>query len=514
MSEYAPQSSNGHTGPMAADAAAGGHAAGANGRAGAGPEDPDGAARPPAATPAEQCRLTVHGPSSSFEVAVPVHVPLIDLLPALIAHLGGDLADAGLDHGGWVLQRLGQAPLKEDVSLTALGLHDGDVVHLRPRSDQLPPIDFDDLVDGVAVGISKRPDSWRPETTRRLLTGLLAVPLTSGLALLAGHPGRLSEMVTAALCLALLGLAAIASRAFADGAAAGVLAAGAIGYATAAGFGLQAVTVASISPHQFLSWGAVSAGLLPAGAAAAGAAALAVPGIGGRDPALVAATAAATLVAAGGALAAFAELGPAAVAAVVLALALPLGAIVPLIAFRLARLQLDPIPTSPDELQADLDPIPGRHVLERTRWADRYMSALYCGLALVSGVCLTVLATATGWPAHVVAIAAIALLLMHARVMVAVRHRLAAILPGVCGLATLITAAGLRADAHLRLVVLTGLVVACGLLFAVARKLPGHKLLPYWGRAGDILQSLAALALIPATLWLLNLYQFARSVHG
>ncbi len=514
MSEYVPQSSNGHAGPLAADAAAGGHAAGPDGRAADGLEDPDGAARPPAATLAEMCRLTVHGPSSGFEVAVPVHVPLIDLLPALIGHLGGDLADAGLDQDGWVLQRLGQAPLKEELSLTALGLHDGDVVHLRSRRDQLAPIDFDDLIDGVAVGIAGRPDSWRPEMTRRLLVGLLALPLIADLALLAGHPGRLSEVVTAALCLALLGLAAVASRAFADGVAAGVLAAGAIGYATVAGFGLQAVNVASISPHQLLNWGAVSAGLLPAGAAAAGAAALALLGIGGRAPALVTATAAATLVAVGGALAAFTQVGPAAVAAVVLAFALPLGASVPLIAFRLARLRLDPIPTSPDDLQEDIDPIPGRHVLERTRWADRYMSALYCGLAIVSGVCLTVLATATGWPAHVVAIAAIALLLMHARAMVAVRHRLAAILPGVCGLAMLITAAGLRADVHLRFVVLTGLVAACGLLLAAARKLPDHKLLPYWARAGDILQSLAALVLIPATLWLLNLYQFAHSVHG
>jgi type VII secretion integral membrane protein EccD len=443
-----------------------------------------------------------------------VHVPLIDLLPALIGHLGGDLADAGLDHGGWVLQRLGQAPLKEESSLAALGLHDGDVVHLRPRADQLPPIDFDDLIDGVAVGIAKRPNSWRPQTTRRLLTVLLAVPLTAGLALLAGHPGRLSEVVTAALGLGLLGLAAVASRAFADAAAAGLLAAAAIGYATVAGFGLQAVNVASISPHQLLTWGAFSAGLLPAAAAAAGAAGLAALGTGGRTRALVAVTAAATLVAVGGVLAAFTRLGPAPVAAVVLALALPLGAIVPLIAFRLAQLRLDPIPTSPDDLQADIDPIPGRHVLERTRRADGYTSALYCALAVVSGVCLIVLAIATGWPAHVVAIAAIALLLMHARVMVALWHRLAAILPGVCGLAMLITAAGLRADPHLRLVVLTGLVVSCGLLLAAARKLPDHKLLPYWGRAGDILQSLAALVLIPATLWLLNLYQFARSVHG
>src|ERR1700761_8333799 len=100
------------------------------------------------------CRLTVCGPARSVELAVPVHVPLIDLLPALLGHLGENLADAGLEHEGWVLQRLGDPPLREELSVAALGLRDGDVVYLRPRADQLPPLDFDDLIDGVAAGIS------------------------------------------------------------------------------------------------------------------------------------------------------------------------------------------------------------------------------------------------------------------------------------------------------------------------------------------------------------------------
>ena len=104
---------------------------------------------------------------------MPVHVPLIDLLPALLGHLGENLADTGLEHDGWVLQRLGDPPLREELSVAALGLRDGDVVHLRPRADQLPPLDFDDLIDGVAIGISGRSDRWRPEMSRRLLAGLL-----------------------------------------------------------------------------------------------------------------------------------------------------------------------------------------------------------------------------------------------------------------------------------------------------------------------------------------------------
>src|SRR5262245_40838005 len=103
-------------------------------------------------TPAEICRLVVHGPGRRLEVAVPAEVPVADLFPALLRHLGDNVADGGLAHGGWILQRLGTPPLDEESSVAALGLRDGDVIHLRPRSEQIPPVHFDDLADGIATG--------------------------------------------------------------------------------------------------------------------------------------------------------------------------------------------------------------------------------------------------------------------------------------------------------------------------------------------------------------------------
>ncbi len=72
------------------------------------------------------CRLVLVGPASSVEVAVPAHVPLADLMPTLLGHLSPELADRGHAHGGWVLQRLGEPPLAEDLGTSALGLYDGD----------------------------------------------------------------------------------------------------------------------------------------------------------------------------------------------------------------------------------------------------------------------------------------------------------------------------------------------------------------------------------------------------
>jgi type VII secretion integral membrane protein EccD len=515
MSENSPEPAlNGHGGPaagslpwgegrMAAQAQAAANGAADHEEAAGGPE------RPPTMID-DLCRLTVCGPARSVELAVPVHVPLIDLLPALVGHLGDGLADAGLEHGGWVLQRLGDPPLREDQSVAVLGLHDGDVVHLRPRADQLPPLDFDDLIDGVAAGIAGRSDRWRPEMSRRLLTGLLAVPLAAGLIVLAGRPGLLSDVVAAVLAVVLLALTGAASRALADLPAAGVLGAAAIGYA-----GLAAAELPLLrGGHLLATAAAVRPALLAATAAMTGAATAVTLLRGGRHPALVATILAGCLMTVGGVLAAVARLDAVSVAGVLVALIMPLGGWVPVLAFRLTGMRLDPTPSSPDELQADLDPVPSKFVLDRTRRADRYMTALYTGLAVVVTGCLTVLGLSTGWAARVAAIDVIVLMLLHSRVLVAARHRLAAVIPASVGAAVLVCAAGLRADAHDWLALLAGLVAVAGLLLAGERSLPGHKLLPHWGRAGDLLQTLTAVALIPAVLWLIDLYGFARAVRG
>jgi type VII secretion integral membrane protein EccD len=457
------------------------------------------------------CRLTVYGPESSVELAVPVHVPLVDLLPALASHLGGNLADAGLEHGGWVLQRLGDRPLREELSAAALGLHDGDVVHLRPRSGQLPPADFDDLIDGVAAGIAGRPDRWRPELSRALLTGLLAVPLAAAAGLLAaGQPGSRGVAIAAVLALLALVSAGVASRAFGDRVTARLLGMAAVGYAAIAGSQLPLLHGGT----GLLGGGnGPGATLLAAAAAATALALLAAMLTGGGDPVFAALIAVTGLAAVAGTFWAFLPVGRPQVAAVTLVLVVPLGALVPVLSFRVAGMRLDPPPTTPDELQANLDPVPGQYVLERTRWADRYMGALYTALGIVAGICLAVLGLAGGPRVDLVAGDAIVLLLLHARLMVAARQKLAAIVPAVAGAAIMITVAGLRASPHTRMLLVSGVTVAAGLLWAGQRTLPGRKLVPIWGRIGDLLESLTALALLPATLWLLNLFALARAVR-
>jgi type VII secretion integral membrane protein EccD len=511
MSENAPEPAlNGHGGPAASSAALAEGGLAVAGQAVATSQAEAEPERQPAMID-DLCRLTVCGPGRTVELAVPVHVPLIDLLPALVGHLGNGLADAGLEHGGWVLQRLGDPPLREELSVSALGLRDGDVVHLRPRADQLPPMDFDDLIDGVATGISGRPDRWRPEMSRRLLTGLIAAPLAAGLVVLAGHLGPLADLVAGAMTIVLLGLTAAASRGLGDRLGASVLGGGAICYAGLAG--AQFTLVRAGGDHIPVTAGTLRPAVLAGGAAMAAACAAVSMLRGGRHPVLVGSTLAAALVAVGGALAAFVRLDAAQVSGILLAIMMPIAGWTPMLAFRLAKMRLDPTPSSPDELQADLDPVPGQLVLEQTRLADSYMAALYAGLAVVAAACLVILSLAAGLPGHAVELDAIVLLLLHSRALVAARHRMALIGAAIIGAATLFTVAGLRADARAWPIVAGLTAVAAVVFFALERSLPEHRLLPHWGRYGDALHTLTAAALIPAVLWLLNFYEFARTVH-
>ncbi|GAB2847419.1 hypothetical protein GCM10027176_58790 [Actinoallomurus bryophytorum] len=456
----------------------------------------------------EMCRLTICGPASRIELAVPAHVPLADLLPTFLEHLGPELAAAGSGHDGWVLQRLGEPPLDEDLGTAALGLYDGDVLHLRPRADHLPPVDFDDLVDGVATGTAERGDRWRPETTRRFVLSLVAAALGLGVAVAPmSGTGAMATLVAAMASVVLLLGAAAASRALGDRAAGIVLAAGSIGFTVVAGLALPAGQARALTPGSLVS----APGLLAAGAWAATVAVLARPAVGGVLAGFTAAVFAAVLTGLGGLLVTVGVADVAGAAAIVLAGVLALGAAVPVIASRFAGLRIPPLPTSPDEFQQGIDPEPSRVVLERTARAHEHIGSLYVGLGVVAAGCLMVIGTTQGIAARTLAAVASLLLLLHGRDLLGVRARLAVFVPGVAGLATVLIDLTLDQPATVRPVVVAGLMLTAGLLLSVARTLPGRRLLPHWGRIADLMHTTTAIAVIPLVLAVVGLYARARA---
>ncbi|MFF3371497.1 type VII secretion integral membrane protein EccD [Streptomyces sp. NPDC002680] len=454
----------------------------------------------------ELSRLMLVTPSTSLEVAVPSDVPLYDLFPTLLSYAGPDLADAGVEHDGWVIQRLGEPPLDEERTLSMLAVRDGDTLHLRPRRAELPVIDYDDLITGVADGVRRRPDRWRDSMTRRLFLTLMSLALVTNLAVLWLDGPPLARAGTAgALVLVLLIAAAICSRLTGDGTAAGLL-------------GLAAVLFAALAGHTVMQ--PPGGGTDPAQILAAGAAALVTVLVGMGLvarwlPAYAAALAVSFALALGGLLSMAGGLNRSESAAVVLVVALVFNATVPMTSFRLADLRLPLLPTNSDELQQEIEPERAARLLDRAVVADQYMTALFTAVGLVSGAALLALAPATHWGAQTLYGAACLTLLLRSRVLAGAGQRIALLAPAALALAvgSVGLAAALPPELQPAGPVLV-LTLLAGLLLTAAAVLPGRRLVPYWGRAAEIGELLTGLVMLPALLAVLDAYDWARALFG
>ncbi|GAA3014338.1 hypothetical protein GCM10010483_69200 [Actinokineospora diospyrosa] len=415
-------------------------------------------------------------------------------MPTVLGHLDPALATTGLAHGGWVLQRLGEPPLDEDHGTAALGLYDGDLLHLRPRDALLPLVDFDDLVDGIHTGLSSREDKWRPALTRRILVVLMA--LTAATAVFAAGANAIFAGATA---LVLLAAAAASSRALGDRPAALAL----------AGIGTVSATLAGLAiPTGSHPLGSLftGPGVLAGAAAATVAAIIARVAVGGPDAPFTAVGLAALLATIGGGFATATGLGGAAAASLTLVIALTLVRAAPLASARLAGLAVDQVPTSAAEFQQDLDPQPSSRVLDSANRANAYLTAFFLALGFVAGVSMVVLAFNSKWDAKTLAAVTALLMLLHARELNATYQRLSAMVPAIAGLLALLVVGTTEVSEPFRPVVVGGLIIVAGLVLAAAHLIPDRKLVPRWGRWGDLLHWATALAVIPLALSAMGVY--------
>ncbi|MEU5692058.1 type VII secretion integral membrane protein EccD [Actinosynnema sp. NPDC020468] len=456
------------------------------------------------ATTSGLCKLRVRAPSTGFELAVPVDIPLIDLMPTILGYAGRDLAEQGVDHDGWVLQRLGEAPLDQEATVDSLKLRDGETVHLRPRRDHLPTVHFDDIIDGLSTEARARADSWRPDATRWTLLAATVAAVSVAFGLLVGSPKSWPTLLASAVAaLFLLVCAATAARALGDGVAALALGAASVPFVGLAGF-----LVPSGPDGPVLLGARVLAGCV----AGAGAAALGLAAVAGAAPVFVAIATFGLLCASGGLVMMLAGAPLAASATVVAVLAVLLGAFVPRLAFRLAGLRLPALPTNAQELQEDIQPHAGDEVVAKGRIADAYVTALFAAIGAACAVVLGFVVRDASWQATAFAWVLSALLLVHGRALGSVWQRLSILVPGGYGVLRLLLAWHEREPRPLGLV--AGLFVLAAVLVVARWTLPGRRLLPQWGRLADVAESLAALSLLPLALWLLGVFAFARGLGG
>ncbi|GAA2246208.1 type VII secretion integral membrane protein EccD [Streptomyces roseiscleroticus] len=461
---------------------------------------------------AELCRLTVRAPSVSVDLAVPADVPVTDLLPTLLRYVGEEAEEAGLDHAGWVLQRLGDAPLEEETTLARAGLADGDVLYLRPHTEALPEARLDDLVDGISDTVDRRMRSWSPKAARGLLAGTAAATVVAALVLVF-RPGVGSASLRV-LCAGVAGLLLLAGAGSASRAVGDRLSATVLGLLVApclalAGWVLPGGDVTGPDAAQV-----VGARLLAAGAARAGGAvlALAATAVGALPLFATAVVAVATAVT--GALIGYTGLdAQASVALVVTVLALAAGAVAPF-AFKLAGMRMPSLPSTAGQLQEGIEPYAGEEVAERTELAGRWVTALFAATGVASAAGLAVLAERPQLPEVLTAAALSLLLLLHSRGLVHMAQRLVLAVPGIWGLLLLARAWAVDSHGDMRVVVFAVLLAAAAALVIATWTVPGRRMLPYWGRAAELAHTGLAVALLPLSLWVAGLFGWLRGLFG
>lgn len=456
------------------------------------------------------CRVTVRTPERIIDLAVPADVPVADLLHTVVEHAGETVAENGLEHGGWVLQRLGGPPLPEERSLESLGVLDGEALHLRPRSDALPEVVLDDLVDGVADTMEDQPFGWTAEAARRLLVGMLLITLAGGLGVLLHPPADgVNALAAGVVGLALLGGAAAASRAVGDAGAGAALGVAAVAYIGLAGWLLPGGELGGEYHAEVLG-----ARALAFGAAALGAAMLAVASVAAFASLFLGMAVVATGAAIGGALMMTTDLAVGEVAAVLALISVICGALVPSLSFRLSGLKMPPLPTNAKQLQEGITPHSPSKVERRTVLADGWMTGLYGAIAVLCSACLFGLALRPTLAQVLMMVALSLLLLLHARALGNTLQRLSVVTPGLLGAGLLAFGLATTTSPSGRLLLTAGLLAVAAALAIASWTVPGRRLVPYWGRAGELLQSAAAISMLPLTLWVLGVYGALRAING
>ncbi|GGX86083.1 type VII secretion integral membrane protein EccD [Streptomyces minutiscleroticus] len=462
---------------------------------------------------AELCRLTVRAPSVSVDLAVPADVPVADLLPTLLRYVGEEAEEAGLDHAGWVLQRLGDAPLDEEATLAAAGLADGDVLYLRPHTEALPEARLDDLVDGIADTAGRKLHTWHPGAARGLLVGTVVATVVAALVLVF-RPGVSGSGSLRAVCAAVAGLLLLAGAGSASRAVGDRLSATALGLLVApclalAGWVLPGGDVSGPDAVRV-----VGARLLAAGAAGAGGAVIALAATAVGAPALLASAVVLAATAVAGALIGYTGLDvPAAAALVVAVLVLAAGTVAPF-AFKLAGMRMPALPSSAGQLQEGIEPYAGDEIAERTELAGRWVTALFAATGTVAAAALAVLAERPDLPEVLTALALSLLLLLHSRGLVHIWQRLTLAVPGIWGLLLLARAWAVDSSGDGRVVVFAVLLAAAAALVIAAWTVPGRRMLPYWGRAAELAHTGLAVALLPLSLWVAGLFGWLRGLFG
>ena len=464
----------------------------------------------------ELCRVTIVAPHTRMDIALPNHVPLAELQQDLLHYASGgpdatDLADAGAAQGGWVLARLGKAPLNPDLSARQLGIVDGEELYLTPYSQTGPEMVFDDVIDAVATAAEERAGRWTPATSRAFGIGLGTVALLAGAAAALVTGGAVAMWVSMSAGVVLLLAALVMARALGSTRAGTVFGLVALAYGFTGGALLLAGDAAVTglgAPHMLTAGTVFTVFAVVAG--------IAVPR---ATPVFHPAVVVGVALTVGAALCTFlppALVTPGRAASAVAVIALAFMPALPMFAYRIARLPMPTVPTSPQQLRGDNETVDGEQALIRSERADEHLTGLLAAIAVVVAAAEVLMpfdatlpgALLTGWLALVV--------MARARVFLTIRQRLPLLVAGVAGLGSLAFTAvsGGWSPTQRLLTVLGGAFAVALIALSYALSVAGKRISPTWGRVLDICEVLLIVGIVPLVLWVWDVYWVLRTATG
>ncbi|WP_229071639.1 type VII secretion integral membrane protein EccD [Actinoplanes sp. DH11] len=455
-------------------------------------------------------RVTIAAPERRMDIALPDNMLVAELLPHLVRHAEGALGETSERNGGWVLRRATGTALEPQRNLSAQGVRDGELLHLKPAQEDWPELAYDDVVEVIASGSRRDGRSWGPAETRRCGLAITAVASAAGLAGLAitGPGWQLAGIVALCLALVLTIGGILLSRAFGDAGAGGVIAAGALPYAFAGGAWL-------LTPDDAGVLGLGAPGLLLGSAALLVLSVVGHTGVAGLTRLFVAGIAAALT----GLLAALLVIsgitGPGA-AAVALTTVIGLLPGYPVIASWAGRVPFPELPNRAEEILQD-KPMPRRSdVFAAVVRAGEVLTGLLLSTAVCGVIAVGYLTLERPDISGVLLIvAAVAAMLLRARLLPVPRQRVPLLVAGLTSTATLAIGSAYHADGTAAgLYLLAGAVatavVALTAALVFSRKAPS----PYLGRAADWFDVLAIMALIPLACAVIGIFGTIRGLFA
>jgi type VII secretion integral membrane protein EccD len=468
-------------------------------------------------------RVTISAPQRRVDVALPEHVPLVELLPELLSHSGEGLADDGERHGGWLLRRADGAVLTPGQGLFSQGVRDGEVLHLVPARAEWPELEYDDVVEAIADGARRRGAAWSPGATRTATLAGAGVLLTAGLlaVLRGGTAWTYGAFVALGIAVLLFLAAVVASRAYGNALAGAALGGFALPYAGIGGALLVAEDPVGVVG--WLRW--LGAPQLLVGSVAV--LLLAVLGAVGVAAGLRIFAAGVTvgLLGALSAVVGFALSAAGTAAVLMAALVCGIG-VLPLLAIRFGKLPVPPVtlPTGEEAQtftagrQTALDvarerPDRGR-VFAAVARTEELLTGMLVGHAILFVAAAIVLVPIGEESGRLLVTVSGMALLLRSRLFTTVRQRVPVVAAGLAGLAVLAVALIWEADEP-GLLGLVAVAVFLALVVTVAGATYSERPpSPYMGRAADVVDVLTVVSVVPVACAVLDLYAKIRGLSG